>query len=498
MKFPSLKRSGEGDDVSARRTETDIGGFLPAGVEHRMREAWALWDAPQLRRWSRWLILAAAGALFLERAGTIEVGYTLTISYVLIVFASITNAPAVLRGWRILPSWTTCAAAALFAAYLVALLLGHQAELAGLSRASDSRGLIYLSDLALGLCVLGLIAGSWENRSIRPLVMALAIGGFLAAAYAIYQWLALRFGLPFGHINNAANSDGVSFGGSQGAGLFGGERVNGTFLEPHFLAAYLAAMIPLGFLTTRWVAGRLRRLAWGGVVMMLIALLLTISAPGWAELALAISAASLLYVASRGWVLPAATVAMITLAIWLSVIPALASPQLISPLVGRSGGELTLTTAFRTETWQAVLRLWAHNPVLGAGPGQSSVLLAASHAVPGSLPNVLISAQGVWAAALLDGGVIAMGLWLMLLGGGIIIGVRALWRYPTGLRWATVAAGGAAVIDVMITGDRLFPLDWLVLALMLAAAAPSYATTRNRSDSHQRSNGESDQRPLQG
>src|ERR1700723_1231137 len=100
-----------------------------------MMEAWALWDAPQLRRYSRWLILAAAGALFLERAGKIEVGYTLTISYVLIVLASITKAPAVLRGWRILPSWTTFAAAALWAAYLVALLLGHQAELAGLSRA---------------------------------------------------------------------------------------------------------------------------------------------------------------------------------------------------------------------------------------------------------------------------------------------------------------------------------------------------------------------------
>jgi hypothetical protein len=216
---------------------------------------------------------------------------------------------------------------------------------------------------------------------------------------------------------------------------------------------------------------------------MLIALLLTISAPGWAELALAIPTVSLLYVASRGWVLPAATVAMITMAIWLSVIPALASPQLVSPLVGRSGGELTLTTAFRTDAWRAVLRLWAQNPVLGAGPGQSSVLLA--QAAPGGLPNgALASAQGVWAAALLDGGVIAMGLWLVLLGGGIIIGARALWRYPTGLRWATVAAGGAAVIDVMITGDRLLPREWLVLALMLAATARSYASTRDRSECH--------------
>lgn len=477
----------------------EIDGSLAVGAGHRMREAWALWDAPQLRRWSRWLILAAAGALFLERAGTIEVGYTLTISYVLIVFASMINAPAVLRGWRILPSWTSCAAAALLAAYIVALLLGHQIQVAGLGRASGSRGLVYLSDLALGLCIIGLVAGSWENRSIRPLVMALAVGGFLAGVYAIYQWLALRLGLPLGNINNAANSDGVTFGASQGPGLFGGERVNGTFLEPHFLAAYLAAMIPLGFVTTQWVAGRLRWLAWGGVVMMLVALLLTISAPGWAELALALSAASLLYVVSRGWVLPAATVSMITMAIWLSAIPALASPQLIGPLVGRSGGELTFTAAFRTETWRTVLRLWAHSPVLGAGPGQSSVLLTAAHVAPGALPTgALVSAQGVWAAALLDGGVIALGLWLMLLGGGITIGVRALWRYPTGLRWATVAAGGAAVIDVMNTGDRLFPLDWLVLALMLAAAAPSYASARDRSDSHHRSYGESDQRPLQG
>ena len=470
--------------MSATREKMDAGWLLPAGVERRIGEAWALWDAPQLRRWSRWLILAAAAALFLERAGTIEVGYTLTISYVLIVLASMINAPTVLRGWRILPSWISCVAAALLAVYIVALLLGHQTEVAGLSRASGSR-VIYLSDLALGLCVVGLVAGLWENRSIRPLVIALAVGGFLAGAYATYQWLALRLGLPLGNINNAANSDGTTFGASQGPGLFGGERVNGTFLEPHFLAAYLATMIPLGLVTTRWLVGWWRRIAWGGVVMMLVALLLTISAPGWAELVLAISAASLLYVASRGWVLPSATVAMITLAIWLSVIPALASPQLVSPLVGRSGGELTLTTAFRTETWRVALRLWAHNPVLGAGPGQSSVLLATAHAVPGGLANgALISSQGIWAAALLDGGVIAMGLWLMLLGGGIIIGGRALWRYPTGLRWATVAAGGAAVIDVMITGDRLFPSQWLVLALMLATAALSYAPTCDRSDSH--------------
>jgi hypothetical protein len=479
-----LGRSGKEIAMSATREKIEPSQLLPAEVARRTKEIWALWDAPRLRRWSRWLILTAAAALFLERAGTIEVGYTLTISYVLIVLASVINAPAVLRGWRILPPWLSYTAAALLTVYIVALLFGHQTEVAGLSRASGSRGPIYLSDLALGLCVVGLVAGSWENRTIRPLVIALAVGGFLAGAYASYQWLALRLGLPLGNINNAANSDGTTFGASQGPGLFGGERVNGTFLEPHFLAAYLATMIPLGLVTTRWLVGWWRRFAWGGVVMMLVALLLTISAPGWGELALAISAASLLYVASRGWVLPSAAVATITMAIWLSVIPALASPQLVSPIVGRSGGELALTTAFRTETWRAALRLWAHNPVLGAGPGQSSVLLATAHAVPGGLANgALISSQGIWAAALLDGGVIAVGLWLILLGGGIIIGGLALWRYPTDLRWATVAASGAAVIDVMITGDRLFPSQWLVLALMLAAAA-SYAPTRDSGDSH--------------
>jgi hypothetical protein len=97
--------------------------------------------------------------------------------------------------------------------------------------------------------------------------------------------------------------------------------------------------------------------------------------------------------------------------------------------------------------------------------------------------GALISAQGVWAAALLDGGVIALALWLMLLGGAIAIGLRALWRYPTGLLWATVAAGGATIIDALTSGDRLLPREWLVLALMFAAAA-SYTAPHDRSDSN--------------
>ena len=484
MKISELQATLE--RMSNKHRQRELMSAQRPVVAHRLGETWTLWSNPQLQRWGRWLTIGATGALFLERAATLEVGYTLTVSYVLIVVASVLSAPAILRGWRILPRWSVFCAAALLATYVLALALGHQTDLAGLSRASSSRGLIYLSDLVLGLCILGLISGLWENRSLRPLVIAAAAGGSLAAVYAIYQWFAVRYGLPLKNINNAADSNGVTFGATQGTGLFGGQRVKGTFLEPHFLAGYLACMIPMGIMTTRWVFGRWRQIAWGGVVMMLIALLLTISAPGWAELALATATASLLYVASRGWVLPAATAAMITMAIWLAVVPALASPQLIAPLVGRSGGELTVTTAFRTQTWRTVFRVWAHNPVLGAGPGQSSVLLTAANALPGRLTNgALVSAQGVWAAALLDGGVIALGLWLTLLGGAIIIGAQALWRYPAGLRWATFAAGGAAVVDTLTTGDRLSPLDWIVVALMLAAAtAPSDAPSRDSSERH--------------
>jgi len=460
-------------------------GLVPALVHIGWR-VWVHWSGPTAARISGALTLAGFALLFLDAAGTIELVYTITPSYLLLGAACVVGAPLVLRGWQTLPPGFRWAAFALVAVYVAADFLGELTAVPGQERSTAFRDAVYVTDLLLGLATISLVAGRWPRReSIRPLLAALAAGAVVAALYALYQLPARELAWPFADINNAINTTGVSYGEQRlNDALFGRERVRGTFAEPHFLAGYLAALgvLLLAFVGWRRLPGVPAVLAVAGVVM-LVAMAFTASTPGWVILGLATVAGASIAAVGRGYVL-GATVAGIGLALVLVIVPVLlSSPTLLTPVTGRQATELTLTTDYRKESWNEAIDIWAARPVLGYGPGQSAVKLAQEPtAAPNSDILVLGSAQGLWAATLVDTGVVGLGAWIVLLGVILLYAGRTLFRSLRLANLAIFIATAAAVGSAQVVGDRLKLYAWAVFAVALAAAARCPAEP----DSHQR------------
>ena len=208
---------------------------------------WARWSGTTLAGVTRALVLLAGTSLFLSAAGTLEIGYTLAPSYILLCAAVVTGLPSVLRGWLNLPFQCRVAAVSLVTVYVLGAAFGSGAGLPAAGARSSHRSLLYLADSTLGLAALGLMVGTFvrPGRS-RQLASWVAIGGVLAALYALYQWPAQHFGWPLADVNNTVNSDGYTTGRLfQGVGVIGWERVRGTFKEPLLLGSYLALILPV-------------------------------------------------------------------------------------------------------------------------------------------------------------------------------------------------------------------------------------------------------------
>jgi len=428
-----------------------------------------LWLSPSTASWARRAIAASGCLLVLDSAGTLHFGYTLTLSYLLIIIGCLLGAPELARRWGVQPALLRALAVSLFVVYVLAAIAGDPTTLATSQRAGAQREFVYLFDLALGLTTLVLVPALWHRTSAAVLARALAVAGALAGAYGVYQWLALRYGLPFADINNTLDSNGVTTGASQGIGLFGGARIRGTFLEPHFLGAFLAAVLPLQAWSTVHYERRMRALSGVGFALSLLALLLTDSAAAWGTLALATASAALLVVVGRGEIRAAAAIGVAVAALWMAIVPTLAAPGVLASLTGRPSAELNYTTSYRTAIWKRDVKVWEARPVLGYGPGQSAVQVAYAYTAPAK-PQTLVSAQGVWASALIDAGVVGLCGWLYLVGTVLVTGSRGVIRRPTLLAGAAFAAALAVVVDVATSGDRLDPRHWLLLGLLLAAS----------------------------
>jgi hypothetical protein len=443
---------------------------LPGADPHRPAcSLFTWWLGTGGERWARRLLIAAAALLVLDSAGTLQVGYALTPSYLLVALACLLGAPQLIARRHTVSRLVVWLALALLGAYLLAAAFGHAETIAASGRAGHLRQYAYLVDLGVGLASMLLVAVLFGGRSPAPLARAVAVAGGLAGAYGLYQWFALRYGLPLRNINNTIDSNGITTGASQGVGLFGSERVRGTFLEPHFLAAFLAGTLPLQVWAVLRTRG-LERTAWAvGAAVAAAALLLTDSTPGWAALILGTGTAGLLAAIGRGRVVASAALALSVAAVWIAAVPAITDPGLLASLTGRSAASIDLTTSFRTHIWSVATQIWAHRPVLGNGPGQSSVRLASALSAPAP-PRTLASAQGIWAAALIDAGVVGLALWVYLIGSVVVAGGASLLRRPTLLRWAAVSGAVAVTLEVAISGDRLGPAHWLMLGLLLAAS----------------------------
>jgi hypothetical protein len=426
----------------------------------------------------RWMVLLACVAFFLQSAGTVEVVYTIRPSFALLAGATIIGAPLVWAGWSMVPKWILWPAVALALVYTLSTFGSAGSSLGG-GRAGPQRELAYLADLGVGLASFGLIVALWDRgRFKRDLLHALVFAGALAGAYGSYQWVAQELNWPLRHVLSVIDSDGLTRGRSQGIGVFGLERARGTFLEPHFLGAFLAGSIPLT--AALWPSARTPRYRWaliGAAVIMVAALMFTSSVPAWATLLVcSTSVLAVWFMRNRGRLAVAgATAVLVTLLVAVPV--TITNPGLLSPVTGRTVQQLELTTAFRTTAWQNATTIWSRRPILGYGPGQSSVQL--TREVTGSLkaPS-LLSAQGVWAAALIDAGALGLACWVLLVGGIVCYGFLSFVRDPTYVRGAVMVAALVAVASGLIAGDRLELRTWVALGLLLAVSRPVDSRTR--------------------
>jgi len=440
-------------------------------------------------------VLAGIALIFLEAAATVEVIYTIRPSYALLAAACAFGLPFAFRGWMRLPVTLRWLAVALFAVYVLAAMAGETAVLRAQERGGNERALVYLSDLALGLAVLGLICGLWSGRrSPLPLLIALAIGAAPAAFYAIYQWFAQHYGWPLADVNNAAHAIGAAGApDASDTGFLGWQRARGTFAEPHFLGAYLAMVLPitLGLLVISGRSGarRLRSPLLALAAAMAVALVLTSSLPAWGTLALGGLAALALFSVAKGMPTRAA-LAGTGVAVVLALGPlTLVSPQTVAPLTGRDS--LEFSTEFRAESWGSAVRVWASRPVLGYGPGQSSIRVAgettvAARAAPTKQPRQLGSAQGLWAAALVDAGSVGAALWLVFLGSVLFFGGTRLLRDPTFWMLAIFSAALTAVLGSQLAGDRLPLSVWVMMGVLLSAAVAAANGGSSEPDAGQR------------
>jgi hypothetical protein len=99
------------------------------------------------------------------------------------------------------------------------------------------------------------------------------------------------------------------------------------------------------------------------------------------------------------------------------------------------------------------------------------VKLAQHEIVSGRSYEVLGTANGIWAAALLDGGVLALSFWVLTLGGLLYVGARAILRGADTLVLGIFVAATAAVFASLVQGDRLDPQVWVLLGLLAAASS---------------------------
>jgi O-antigen ligase len=442
------------------------------------------------------LLFAAVALLGLSAAGTIELTFTLQPSYALLGLAALCGLPWVIEGWQRLPRAVQGAAVALILVYVVATVTGSAARLPSQSRGGGLRALVYLVDLGLGLTTVALLCGVWSSAFARRLLIVFCVGAAITATLAVYQWFALHFGLPVADINSAPNSDGFTTGHRyQGAGLLGWERTRGTFKEPLVLGAFCVMTLPFALLAVRNSDGRSRIAATACCAVVAVALVLTVSSLSVGIFFATGIVAALVMVLRDGRVVASAALAAIVV-LGLAAGPALLSnPSALAAVTGRSSGDLKLTSQNRKVAWVAAARRWEERPVLGYGPGQSSVRLAYRPdpiaAGRTSAPVVLGSAQGVWAAALIDAGVVGFCAWIALFGSLLVVGARTAW-HERGTRLMLILWAAASAVGVSeFTGDRVDIRVWLALGVLAAASQLSAGESRSGDREAEESAGES-------
>ena len=194
------------------------------------------------------------------------------------------------------------------------------------------------------------------------------------------------------------------------------------------------------------------------------ALVLTDSSLAWASLLVAAAVAGTGASISMGRPVLAGVAGGGAVLLSVLCVAAVAEPTVLSSVTARSDTQLRMTLSARTNAWHESAELWSRRPVLGYGPGASSVKLARRYNEPGvtTSPVVLGSAYGVWAASLIDAGVFGILAWIVFFGAVFYYAVSAALRAESPVLWAVIAAAFASVLANQVGGDRLDFRVWML------------------------------------
>jgi O-antigen ligase len=239
-------------------------------------------------------------------------------------------------------------------------------------------------------------------------------------------------------------------------------RVNSLFFDPNIYGRFLALTM-IGVMTTvLWSARRRPVLAGAAVLLWLLAGLVT----SFSQSSIAALLLGLAVLAAHRWDVRATIYVAAAIAAIALVVALAAPPSLHLGLNGR-GGSASNATSGRTKLIEGGLRLFAHRPLQGYGPGSFAQEYRAHERVSATSATSASHTIPVTVAA--EQGVVGLALYVALLVSAFAVLFRGAGRSPP--RIALAACWAALVLHTFTYADFLEdPETWVLLGVGVALA----------------------------
>jgi O-antigen ligase len=317
-----------------------------------------------------------------------------------------------------------------------------------------SVGVTSISRYGLNLLLLPIVYAAIRNRRHVLWLVGILVAG--ASLSALYGMVLAR---------GSALAEGTS-------------RLDGAGQDANYLAALLVSgvVLAVALVSIRSLSPRVRALIFGAILLMLVALIDTVSRSGMVGLGAALLAG--IVFAGRGrrflFVIVAAAIALSVVAYYVSV----ASPAARARITTVQGG------SGRTNIWAVGWRMVEAHPVNGIGVGNFPDTTIDYLLQPGSLDSSLFIvdepqvAHNIYLEVLAELGVVGLALFLGIVGFLLWCGLKAA-RIFAGAgdrtmdmvsRAVVVATLGVLAVDFFIS-DQYSKSLWLQLALCPALLA---------------------------
>jgi len=368
--------------------------------------------------------------------------------------------------WRAL-AWPCALLASLVAVSAVATAAGADPLRSLLGEQLRYQGLLPLVMYA-SMMVAALAATACGGTS-RPLLAGMFVGGTLSAGYALLQRLGLDWvhwtGLPAG-------------------------RIGGAFGQPDVLGIELVAAAAASTGLLQGAGPRARVIIGGGVALMLLALLLTLSRGAWIGAAAAGVVLLIFYIRrlppwrSLWYVVPAV---VLVVGVGVAIPTGRAALGAAVARAGSAGNFGETAVSQRIGLWRTSLEMAADRPILGAGPDSFPVLFA-SYRTPdqpgiGTANVRPESSHNVFLDQLVDTGVVGLLVLLGLIGVCVWMGVRALPVLDAAPRAAVAGmmsalAGYYAAVFFSLSQAMTGWLPWVLMGAIVGVAASASASAQ--------------------